>query len=387
MVAWRGGVGDQPIRGVVDVSLVAVHVHHHVPQRLHLLPGGRALHADRHDRVAGPQHAHVGDVGQQGSDPGRFHAPEIALSVQNSRGRLGGVGGVVGHLLAREELDRGEVVGLAVCAVVRLLRAHTTVATVGSDDGGLMCIVLAMVLDVVRVPEVQRRQEDQLQGDGIRQPLDVGFADAGSARSVAMRHLHGSDARLGVFRHVHVAIGEASVANSVAHSVVLAHLPAAVVVGHVDWHLLQHLQLRQAKSTVDYVSPVVVLARNLVHQVVQQVPLVPVVGGLLVHHVADHAGVEVLVEVSFGRHAVAKTLQWREVGDVHLGFERVAHDAVVPLRELRHAVADVVDGGGQVGEVLRVDAVSCEGCVVDLLLKVTHICRTMYRQPSRWPNG
>ena len=57
-------------------------------------------------------------------------------------------------------------------------------------------------------------------------------------------------------------------------------------------------------------------------------------------------------------------------GHVDLVLQRVAQDAVVPLGEVRDAVGDVVDGGGEVSEVLRVDAVSGHGGVADLLLQV-----------------
>ena len=61
------------------------------------------------------------------------------------------------------------------------------------------------------------------------------------------------------------AVGEATVTHRVSHGVMLAYLPAAVVVGDVDGRVLVQTQLGQAEGVVDHVGAVVVFARDLVH--------------------------------------------------------------------------------------------------------------------------
>ena len=370
-MAGRGGVGGQPLRRLVNELLVGIHVHYQVPQGLQLLPDGRALGVDGHERVAGPQGAHPGDVGQDGAETGRLHEPDVAVTVQHACCCPGGVGRVVSHLGAGEEVDGGEVVGLAVGPVVSGGRVLASVAAVLHDGLGAGVHELASVLEVVGVPGLQGRHEHQLQRDGVGEALLEVPACAVAVDFVAVRDAGGCDAGLGVLGDEQTAVGEATVSHRVSHGVMLAHLPAAVVVGDVDGRFLVQTQLGQAEGIVDHVGTVVVFARDLVHPVVQLVPLEEAVTArLLVHHVAHHARVEVVVEVVVAGHAMAEVVQRDEVGHVDLVLQRVAQDAVVPLGEVRDAVGDVVDGGGEVSEVLRVDAVSGHGGVADLLLQV-----------------
>ena len=173
-------------------------------------------------------------------------------------------------------MDGGHIVGLAVGPVVGPFHRLLPV-----PHGRFRChpqlrIVIALVLNVERVPRVERGQPHDLQRDGVGEPLlyrRAGFS-LGVVGELAV--LEGCRGHCGLrgFRHKQVPVGEAPVRVGLAKGPLLANLVPPVVVACVQRAAVEHIQLLQAVDVVRDVGPVVVLARDLFHDLVQQVPLV-----------------------------------------------------------------------------------------------------------------
>ena len=116
--------------------------------------------------------------------------------------------------------------------------------------------------------------------------------------------------------------------------------------------------LGQSEHRVRDVGPVVVLARNLTHQLVQLAPLVHVLLVLRVHVETSVAAQQVVVEGGLVGQTAGQVVEGHDVAEVESALDGVTEDAVVPLAEDGHTVFDAHEGGGKVGEVLLVVLVS-----------------------------
>ena len=182
-------VDGEPGLGL-EVPEVLVHVHDDVPESLHLLPDRGALCVHGHDGVACPHDAHVPDLRQQNADAGSLQGPDGAVAVQNPHAAAGGVRRVLVHLPAGEELHGSEVVVLAVGSVQGLVQVVSTVPAVSSDGQPRLGRVQALVLNVERVPLVERRQEDDFQRNGVRHALGHGLTHPALSPLPLLAHLH-----------------------------------------------------------------------------------------------------------------------------------------------------------------------------------------------------
>ena len=189
----------------------------------------------------------------------------------------GGVRAVLAHLPALEEVDGGHVVGLAVGPVVGPFHRLLPV-----PHGRFRChpqlrIVIALVLNVERVPRVERGQPHDLQRDGVGEPLfyrRAGFSLGVVGELAVLEGCRGHCGLAWVSATNKFRSAKPRCALVSPRAPLLANLVPPVVVACVQRAAIEHIQLLQAVDVVRDVGPVVVFARDLFHDLVQQVPLV-----------------------------------------------------------------------------------------------------------------
>ena len=332
----------------------------------------------RHDRVALSQRSDVGYELEEGARAGSGHLVHLTGSVENSHMTLDGVRLRRALFAVDEELVRGLVVAFAVGAVERFLGLSVGAPAPVSGDGlAQVRGVLAFVLDVVRVPLEQRRHVDDLQRDGVRPLLVVpGAVVVVPAR--AHVQFHAGHLRLCRHRHEEVLVGESAVSLRPSHGVLRHDATPAVVVAHVQFMVGVRRVVRVGRCVEGFfeqIGAVVVFARDLGHQLVEESVVLPSIYPLVgVECIEGEAGSprplvlrQGLLVRQPGDQVVndAETVQW----DVTL--EWMTQDAVVPLGDLRVGAVDHVhDGGRQVAEVLQVALAARVRRVPNLLLQV-----------------
>ena len=338
-----------------------------VLERIQLLPHGAALAVHRHDRVARAQRPHARDVGHDDAVARRLHTAKLAESIEDAGATQDSVGLRRAELRTDEELIRRLVEMLAVGAVVRLRyvmsRAPAAVRRHGAAMSGRDA---ALVLDVVRVPLEQRRHVDDLQRDGVRPLLVVPNARVMTS-TLAHVQLHPGHLLLRRHRHEQVPVREAAMSLHVPHGVFRVDSHPAVVVGDVQL-LYVRGRVERVRDSVETVvvehSAVVVFARDLGHQLVEESVVLPSVHPLVgVERVeGETCGPcpRVLLQRFPVHHPGHQVVDDPEAVHGQVTLEWMTQDAVVPLGDLRVGAVDHVhDGGRQVAKVLQAAFPSC----------------------------
>ena len=349
-----------------------------VLERLQLLPHAAALAVHRHDREALSQQSDVGYVREVDANTGSNHLVHLTGAVENADGLLAGVG-VCGAVFAvNEELAWGLVVVLVVGAVERFLGLSVGAPAPVSVDGlAQVRVELAFVLQVVGVPLEQRRHVEDLHRDGVR-PLLVVQGALFVVRASAQVQFHAGHLRLCRHRHEEALVGESAMSLRPSHGVLRHDVTPAVVVAHVQFLIGAHVIVRVGRNVEGFVvqiGAVVVFARDLGHQLIEECVVLPSVHPLVgvegVEGEAGSPGPLVLHQGLLVRHPGHQVVDDPETVHWQVTLEWMTQDAVVPLGDLRVGAVDHVhDGGRQVAEVLQGALAARVRHVPNLLLEV-----------------
>ena len=361
----------------VQQPVVLLSVEHHLLEGRQLLPHAAAFAVRRRDREARSHRPDAQDLRHEDAGARGAHYIHCALRVEHADPVLHRVGGVDVQLLAGEELGRRAVEPLAVGAAVGRRRVGGGAdAAVGGDRLTGLRGCLALVLEPIRVPLEQRREVDDLERDRVAPLLQEGVARL----VVAHFHRRADHLLARVHRHEEVGVGEAAMADLATHRVAEGRAEPAVVVGGVERPVVAAVHVRLVLERLDVerrvglVAAVVVLARHAGHQRVEQAVVTPAAHPLvrvgLVELEAGGARFGVLAERAALREARSELVDHSQTVERQVAGERVAEDAVVPLRDGGRAAVVGDDGGREEGIVLEAALAAAVPREAHLLLQV-----------------
>ena len=345
---------------LVEHLAVAERIEDDVLQRVQLLPHAAALAVHRSDRVARPHAAHSRDLREEDAEAGGARHAQFSVAVEDSDLRADAVRRIGGQLAALEELVRRPVEVVGVRAVEGLGRVGGGApAAVRRHRLRLARGLVAAERDVVRVPRHQRRRVDDLERDRVRPPLQLHVAAVAIRTAVRLQYpaRHPPLAR---HRHEDVGVGEAAVPFGVPHRIRLVRAEPTVVEAGVEVVqrpvvVLLELKRLPAEVAVGEACHVVVLARDLAHQLVEQpVVLLAQLAVRPAHRLQLEPRRSPPLEAPAVDHAHGEIVDQLQLLVGQVALQRVAHDAVVPLRLHQRAVLVIDQFGRQQGEVLEV---------------------------------